>query len=204
MQQLITKHTFEDTAITGRLEDLASVCNGKWHFTDAEVFIASADTRLLVNALPDLCNIVQHFAFESSKAQVLQGADDMGESMFNDSAIESFIESDVAYMTKGKLRALYYQIRERLSLKYDNKCEKASALKHVRDSVATAASVHINERDTLIVEMEECGLFEKNAHNKLMGVEFCLITAIADYIIDYAVCADYENYLDAMRINLGI
>lgn len=202
--QLIT-HTphFDDSNITGRFDELANVCNGKWYFTEAEIFIASGNTRLLVNALPDICNIIQHFAFESSKALALEGSDDMGVSIFSDSAIEEFVEQDVAHMTKGKMRALYYLIRQQVAMKYDTECEEASALRYVQDSLATAASVHINERDSMIVEMEEAGLFEKGAYNPLASAECTLVSAISEYIVDHAVSADFETYLDAVRINLG-
>lgn len=204
MQLIDQTPHFDDANITGRFDELANVCNGKWYFTETEIFVASGDTRLLVNALPDICNIIQHFAFESSRAVALEGADAMGVSMFSDSAVEEFVEQDVAQMTMGKMRTLYYQIRQQVALKYDAECKKSSGLQYVQDSLAVASSVQINERDSVIVEMEEAGLFEKGAYNPLASAECTLVSAIAEYITDHAVSADFETYLDVIRINLGL
>ncbi len=203
MQLINPQNQFDDSNITGRFDDLACVCNGKWYFNECEIFIASCNTRLLVNALPDICNIIQHFAFESSKAIVLEGSDEMGQSLFNDDAIDEYIEQDIALMTRGRMRKLYYLVRQQVAKSYDANCDKESGLKHVSNSFATATSMQINGRDVLIDEMEEAGLFEKGAYNPLASAECTLVATIAEYITDHGVSADYESYLDAMRINLG-
>lgn len=203
MQLIDSQSQFDDSNITRRFSQLAGVCNGKWYFTETEVFIASGNTRLLVNALPSICNIIQHFAFESSRAIVLEGSDEMGQSMFSSEAIDEYIEYDISLMTRGRMRKLYYLVRQQVAKSYDANCEKESGLKYVSNSLAAATSMQINERDALIGEMEESGLFEKGVYNPLASVESDLVDAVAKYIVNHGVSADYEAYLDAMRINLG-
>lgn len=204
MQLIATTTAYTGADIQARFDELSDTANGMMYFSEREVFIASGQTRVLVNAIPELCNIIEHFAFESARSVVENNNDIIGESMYEQSRVEEQVMQDITFMTQGKQRELIYLVRRRLSQYFnENDGQRVSALKYVPESFAKAAEFTFNDCDPIVKEMKEVGLFNKGSELSLSSAEETLTATMGDFIQEHAKCCDYEMFLDAMRINLG-
>lgn len=207
--QLVTAKTPDniDTEIYSRVEEMAYGNNGLWHFDEQEVFIADAQTRVMVNSIPELANIIMHFSFEWAKAQVMSVNDMLGESYFSESYIDDAVWADVTAMTNGKQREIYCKLRQRLmrleSQNPKQEDDNKPRLKFIPRTTAAVVDVSMPDQDSLVKTMKEGLLFEAGNEIALSSAELALTEIIGEFIDEHCSRCDREQCLDLLRMALS-
>lgn len=203
---LVATDIVSDKDVEQRIDDFVTHNSGKGYLTEKDVFVATGGTRLFLNSLPELANIIEYFAFNYAKGLVESTDESLGASIYTDDKIDEQINEDICSMTGGKQREMWMSIRKRvLDLRRkEGVNEDKPNLKHVSASCARVVGYSFSEADQLIERMEKAGVFARDNFFVCSNLELTMCALIGDFIYGYCAHADHEHAMELLRESLAI
>jgi hypothetical protein len=192
-----------DADVEARFDELASHNTGKGVLDITEVFIASTGLRLLINSLPELVNLIESYAFAWATGVIESTSATLGRSLFTDTRIDDDIETDVKYMMQGKLRTMYYRLRDRmLRLDGDDQQRDKTQLRYLSKSLDNALNMRLIDSDPLVNDMCTQGMFGVRNDIVRSCIELAITEEMGEFITKHCPRDDRERYLDYLRLGL--
>ncbi len=204
---LVATDRVSDKDVEQRIDDFVTHNSGKGYLTEEDVFVATGGTRLFLNSLPEISNIIEHFAFNYAKGFVESTDESLGASIYTDEKIEEQLNEDICAMTGGKQREIWMGIRKRvldLRRKDGVNDDDKPNLKYVSASCARVVGYSFSEADQLIEKMVEAGVFVRDNFFKCSDLELSICALIGDFIYGQCAHADHEHAMELLRESLAI
>lgn len=206
MLKINTKPMGQST-IYARMDDMFAANDGLLHFDQDDVFVVDGKTRVLVNSLPEIVNIIEHFSFEFAKART-EEINLPGFSTLTPESQYDVMLDDAAVLTRGKEREIWRAIVARICHRVQadestNSHRKTGVLRRIDATISKVMTTRIETRDCLVTSMVDQGVFETENGCTMANLECGIANAVGDYLFDNAPRDDLQQFTELLRNLLG-
>lgn len=189
----------QENSLAVYFEEIALHANGLNFFDHQEVFIADGETRVALNVLPEVMQLIEQLSFEIAKSTVSSSEFDLGESMFTHDALNEHDMMHVAQIYKGNVAQLYYGLRHYLACNDVEECQRQGQIHFLTNTVARVSGMEILGDNNYVESLIKKGTFKHVSVATLQDLNAELIKQLGDFIIEHVVKTDREFYLDLIK-----